>query len=80
MLFLRTFGQLFLDPLMHPTPEIPAGSIVVISQILGLAREQHHGGAVMRFIVCMYMQWDIREYVKREKNSENALKTIIGEC
>jgi len=36
MLFLRTFGQLFLDPLIHPMPEIPAGSIVVISQILGL--------------------------------------------
>ena len=64
---------------MHPMPEIPAGSIVVISQILGLVREQHHGGAVMRFIVCMYMQWDILEYFKRQKNSENALKTIIGE-
>jgi len=65
---------------MHPTPEIPAGSIVVISQILGAVGEQHHGGAIMRFIVCMYMQWDIREYVKREENSENTLKTIIGEC
>jgi len=41
---------------------------------LGLVREQHHGGAVMRFIVCMYMQWDILEYVKREKKFRECFK------